>query len=270
MRTNDFFDSLWTDFVAMAPTAADIRRRLEERGERVVNDHVAFRTFDLAPINLNALEQQLFALGYRRDAAYMFLDKKLRAYGYVHTRQAAPRIFLSELITGMFSRRFQELVGNLCAEIDPAIASTPAVFWHGLPWSPVDIETYETLAAESEYAAWLAALGLRPNHFTVHVNALEGFASLEELLAFVESEGYALNTSGGRLKGSPESLLEQGSTLADRVPVQFADGERVIPTCYYEFAKRYRAEGGGLYEGFVATSADRIFESTDRELAKAS
>ena len=47
--------------------------------------------------------------------------------------------------------------------------------------------------------------------------------------------------------------------------MEFAGGERhVIPTCYYEFALRHRDADGRLYEGFVAKSADRIFESTHR------
>jgi hypothetical protein len=37
-----------------------------------------------------------------------------------------------------------------------------------------------------------------------------------------------------------------------------------IPTCYYEFARRYPLADGRLYQGFVAASADRIFESTHR------
>ena len=60
-------------------------------------------------------------------------------------------------------------------------------------------------------------------------------------------------------------LLEQSSTIADRVPWRFADGSvREIPSCYYEFALRHPdPDTGELYQGFVAASADRIFESTD-------
>jgi hypothetical protein len=66
------------------------------------------------------------------------------------------------------------------------------------------------------------------------------------------------------VKGTPDVLLEQGSTLADRVAVDFADGSHVIPTCYYEFALRHPDATGKLYEGFVPASANRIFESTHR------
>ncbi len=64
-------------------------------------------------------------------------------------------------------------------------------------------------------------------------------------------------------KGQPEVLLEQSSTLADDYAVMFSDGELRIPSCFYEFAIRYPKADGELYTGFVAASADKIFESTN-------
>ena len=65
------------------------------------------------------------------------------------------------------------------------------------------------------------------------------------------------------IKGSPEVLLEQSSTMADKVVVNFTDGDVEIPSCFYEFARRYPMDNGQLYTGFVAASADKIFESTN-------
>jgi hypothetical protein len=59
-------------------------------------------------------------------------------------------------------------------------------------------------------------------------------------------------------------LLEQSSTLASRVRVEFSDGTREIPGCYYEFARRYPDATGRLFSAFLAPNADKIFESTDR------
>ena len=80
---------------------------------------------------------------------------------------------------------------------------------------------------------------------------------------FLKKEGYTLNSSGGEVKGTPEQLLEQSSTLADRVEIVFIEGTFSVPSCYYEFAKRYPEKDGKLYSGFIAKSADKIFESTD-------
>ena len=95
------------------------------------------------------------------------------------------------------------------------------------------------------------------------INYLEKFEGVEAVNAFLKSKGFQLNSSGGEIKGTPDQLLEQSSTLADRVEVSFEEGKFIIPSCYYEFARRYRDENGDLFNGFVAGSADKIFESTD-------
>ena len=263
MSLEQFFTHLWDDYVQIAPLAGRLRALLEGRGETIVNDHIAFRTFDRGPIQLESLEKHILALGYQRYEPYHFADKKLRAFGYVHDR--GPRIFLSELETGHFSPSLRYQVEALCAQIDPAQVERPDILWSGRPWSPVSLETYRTLLEESEYAGWVAALGLRANHFTISVNHLKSFADFPAFLDYLEGQGFALNLSGGRIKGSPEVLLEQASTLADRVSVEFAGGQReTVPSCYYEFALRYPDPASGqLYQGFVAASADKIFESTD-------
>ena len=261
---NQFFDELWKGYIQIAPGAERLHKAVEARGEKIVNDHIAFRTFDLSPINLESLERHVLALGYKRFEPYAFEDKKLKAWGYMHPGEYRPRIFLSELETKKFSPSLQKIVKGLCAQVDPGRVASPDVLWSGRLWQPVAYETYQALLEESEYAAWVAAMGLRANHFTISVNALKTFKSLEDLLDFIEGQGFALNVSGGRIKGSPKVLLEQGSTLADRVEVEFAGGvKKLIPSCYYEFARRYPGPDGKLYQGFVAASADKIFESTN-------
>lgn len=263
MNREQFFERLWQDFVVMAPQAAALRDRLSATGEPVENDHVAFRTLARPALGIEALERWLLGFGYRILTDYAFPEKKLRARAYV--LEGAPRIFLSELLVDELSPAARRILEGIAAEARGRVPEGPEVFWAGRLWEPIPFAEYELLAAESEYGAWLAALGLRPNHFTVSINALRRLRTVEAVLEFVEQAGYRINTSGGRVKGSPAQLLEQGSTLADRMEVEFAGGERqVIPTCYYEFALRHRDAHGRLYEGFVPASADKIFESTDR------
>jgi hypothetical protein len=95
------------------------------------------------------------------------------------------------------------------------------------------------------------------------VNALKKFKDIYQLNQFLKDNGFLLNTSGGEVKGSPEELLEQSSTRAGSKEIKFADGTYDIPSCYYEFARRYPDKSGELYSGFIAKSADKIFESTD-------
>ncbi len=271
MDLDAFFEHLWRDYVAMAPRAAELRAVFEARGDTVVNDHVAFRTFDRAPIRVADLEPHLLALGYTPLEPYRFDDKHLNAWAYLPPTAGQPRVFLSELCTEEMPGEVVDIVDALCAQIDPGACTGPDVFWSGRLWAAPTWAQYETLRAHSEYAAWMAALGLRPNHFTIHVNALDSCDTLEDVLRVVEEAGATVSAAGGRIKGSVEVGLEQGSTIADRAEVELADGERhTIPTCYYEFALRHPGPDGTLYQGFVASSADRIFESTDTRAPSAS
>ena len=54
--------------------------------------------------------------------------------------------------------------------------------------------------------------------------------------------------------------------MADLYTIDFEEGALEIPSCYYEFALRYPMQNGELYQGFIASSADKIFESTDVKL----
>lgn len=107
------------------------------------------------------------------------------------------------------------------------------------------------------------AFGFRANHFTVFINNLKKFSEVSQVNTFLKENGFRLNSSGGEIKGSKDELLEQSSTMSGLAEVNFKDGKREIPSCYYEFAKRYPDNSGKLYQGFVAKSADKIFESTN-------
>ena len=80
---------------------------------------------------------------------------------------------------------------------------------------------------------------------------------------FLKGHGFSLNESGGDVKGSPEDFLEQSSIMADTQVVSFKEGEFDVSTCYYEFAQRYKLPSGEVFQGFIANSASKIFESTN-------
>lgn len=254
MNLDQFLKNLWDSYTQYTPSAQKIRALLEARGETWVNDHIAFRTFDLSPINLAALEPHLLAMGYERYEPYIFEEKKLRAFGYLHPEEGRPRIFLSELETHKLSLQSQELIRSLVEQVDPVTLQGPECLHAGLLWEAPSEALYRQLLQESEYAGWMAVNGLCPNHFTVSVNGLTQFADLDSLMTFLEENGFAMNMAGGRIKGTPDVKLMQGSTVADRG--RLAGYE--ITTCYVEFAQRFDG-----FNGFVPQSADKIFESTN-------
>ena len=258
-----FFENLWQQYTVINPQAEAIHDLLEQRGETVVNDHVALRTFNTEKLGIDALSQIFIAMGYQQKGEYDFIAKKLRAYHFEHVENPNhPKIFISELLIEQFSPELQTIIQEIDAQVEEAEIQSDEFLYSGRPWD-LTFEQYIQLLQESEYAAWTAAFGYRANHFTVSINHLTTFFDIDTLNQFILDNDFALNESGGLVKGSPEQLLEQSSTMAPLVNLEFKASNHLIPSCFYEFAKRYPMESGRLYQGFIAASADKIFESTD-------
>lgn len=259
----DLLDKMWKDYTRMNPQAMKIYNLFIERGDRVLNDHIALRTFNHPKVNIDVLAKPFVAGGYEYRQDYHFPDKKLYAKHFEHPDDQLPKIFISELKLEEFDEKLQSTINALIDQIPDELPQAYDFCSQGRPWQ-VSYETYEALRQQSEYAAWMAAHGYRPNHFTVFVNALTSLKDIREVNAFIKKYGFKMNDSGGEVKGSLGVYLEQSSTLADTVEVEFSDGKHQVPACYYEFAQRYKMPDGKLYQGFVATSADKIFESTNK------
>jgi hypothetical protein len=256
-------ERMWADYASLNPMARRIHDLLQQRGETVINDHVALRTFDLPSVAIDVLARPFRSFGYVERGAYEFPEKKLMARHYEPARLGLPKIFISQIRVGALPREAAQLIHGLVECLDQSLPARADFCVSGRQW-PLSLAQYRQLAAVSDYAAWVAAFGFRPNHFTVDANALRTVESLAELNALVKRAGFELNVSGGEIKGSPAELLEQSSTIANLVEVAFSDGVERIPACYYEFARRYPEPNGRLYQGFIAASADKIFESTAR------
>lgn len=264
------FENLWVDYTAFNPRAKRIYDLILEREKKtdssvqeLVNDHVALRTFNHPKIGVTALGALFEKHGYQAKGEYKFEEKKLFARHYEHQDQTLPKVFISELEVEKFSPLVKEVAAAVADLVSMDDVGQESFLWSRRKW-PADFKTYQKLLDESEYAAWMYAFGYRSNHFTISVNHLKSFSDLQSLNEFVRSHGYSLNQSGGEIKGTPEQLLEQSSTLAEPAQVEFTDGVHEIPACYYEFARRYSGSDGKLYQGFIAASADKIFESTNQ------
>ncbi|AEF56013.1 DUF1338 domain-containing protein [Marinomonas posidonica] len=267
MTYQDFFTALWQKYTQVTPQALSIQTLFKEYGEQVINDHVAFRTFNNSPISLEKLEPQLIALGYQAYGAFRFENKHLKARCYRHTDDSkAPKIFLSELLVDELPQDCQDIIGRYVAQIPTDAVHDPSIFYAGLLWSTPTHADYLTLAKHSEYAAWLTTMGLQANHFTVSINHLTTFPNIAAVNQALIDQGYVLNDVGGLIKGSPESYLEQSSTMADKIDYLFADQQRsLIPSCFYEFAERHKMPDGQIFDSFIEGNADKIFDSTNAQ-----
>lgn len=261
-NVSTLFSSLWEDYVArLSPSAGRVHNLLSS-GDEIMNDHIALRTFNLPKVGLQTLAAPFLAIGYKACDTYDFEEKKLKAQHFEHPDPNAPLVFISELLVEELSVDSQKIIHQLVEKVPAHYFATRDFLSSGRPWS-LSFDEYKVLAKESEYASWLAAHGYGANHFTVYVNQLEAFNEVVEVNQHLRDAGFAMNEVGGEVKGSPEVYLEQSSTMADKVTVEFSDGTFEIPGGFYEFAKRYTLPDGSIYTGFVAASADKIFESTD-------
>jgi len=267
VKAQKIFDRLWKDYLKQNPEVKRVYELLISEGETVENDHIAFRTFDDPRIGIDVLAEPFIEAGYEYRGNYVFEEKKLIAKHYEYKPfRNAPRIFISALQTDKFSDFLQETVKKLIGEIPAEMLKNSHELLHaGALWGIPDQNIYKKLQEESEYAAWLYVYGFRANHFTVSINSLKKYNTIQKLDRLLKDNGFTMNTSGGEVKGSALVLLEQSSIKAGKLPVQFRQGVFTIPSCYYEFAKRYPDKTGKLYGGFIANSADKIFESTDNK-----
>ncbi|MCF8295657.1 MAG: DUF1338 domain-containing protein [Bacteroidales bacterium] len=264
MNYQAIFDRLWVDYRLQNPAVEKVYNLFESEGEQVINDHIAFRTFQDARVGVDVLATPFLKAGYQQKNEYFFAEKKLRAVHFEHeSDELAPRVFISELLWKEFSPEFQAIIEKTLDKIKLDEINADELIYAGVIWGSISHEVYEHLRKESEYAAWLYAFGFRANHFTISVNHLKKYTEVESVNTLLKEHGFRINDSGGEIKGSKSIYLEQSSIKSGFVPVNFIEGTIETPGCYYEFAKRYPTENGKLYGGFVADSANKVFESTD-------
>jgi hypothetical protein len=268
-KIDSLFSHLWQDYLTITPSAKKVHDLLEGyehrhsgKSTKLVNDHIALRTFNIEKINLDKLAAHFLVLGYTEQGQYEFKEKKLRARHFEHPSGTQPKVFISELIVEEMPYNVQQIILNMTDNITDYAHQHDDFLYSGTHWQ-VSTQEYDTLVAHSEYSAWMSAWGFRANHFTVSLNHMGHFKSLTQMNNLLKDSGFVLNSSGGEIKGGTEVLLAQSSIMADKIKVEFADGKKLVPSCFYEFAQRYNMPTGKLYQGFVAASADKIFESTN-------
>lgn len=82
MNAPDIFEKLWIQYSCDNPSAGNIYDLFQKSGERVINDHVAFRTFDDSRVDINVIARPFIKAGYKPEGEYYFESKNLRARHY--------------------------------------------------------------------------------------------------------------------------------------------------------------------------------------------
>jgi len=265
MKTiQNIFDRFWDDYTQQNPLALNIFKFFSKEGEQVVHDHIALRTFNIGDIGLPKVVKFFEGFGYTKKGDYLFEKKHLIGNHLEHPDNNLPKIFISELIVEHFSDSFQEIIKNICTQIPQPLIDNGTFIYSQRLWEQPSFNIYNALRKESEYAAWVYVHGYRANHFAIYVNALQKYNDIRKVNDFVKSKGYLMNiVKGLETYGSATELLEQSSTKAEITHIDFIEGTFAVPSCFYEFTQRYADKEGLEYNGFIAASADKIFQSTD-------
>lgn len=273
-------------YTQQVPDVERVLRMLEDKGlvsdrSAVENDHIAFRTLGVPNLGIKSFEKIFLHCGYEKRDPYSFAAKKLDAYWYSPPKDHYPRIFISELRVDDLSREAASIIKSYTdsVAVDPVdsldLDDGKAVteFLHRPLWQTPTWSDYQQLLEESEYAAWVIYNRYYLNHFTIAVHNLPSpYNSIPKFNELLHQAHISLNNSGGEIKISPDELLWQSSSVAALVDATFADGDvHPIAGSYVEFAERkvkpeFRAiqnpERCHRREGFEASNADKIFEST--------
>ena len=297
------WERLWQDYSHRVKYARIYQQMIEEAGGTIANDHIAFRSLRLTidrpdgKINLGIpyVANVVKALGYEVAGEYDFPDKYLYAHHYRHPQQDRfdlPKLFISELMIDALptaiAKSIQETVmaGNFfdlpsltsqletttnTSEIENIISQLQTVFTR--PWQPPQLSVVEAVNSVSQYGAWVLLHGYAVNHFTGYVNRQHTslYPDIDTTAQGLAAKGIPMKE---KIEGSKGNGLRQTATQAitEMVTVKDDSGElKQIPWtyAYYEIAQRNaisNSEGKTqLFEGFLASQAQNLFEMTKRD-----
>ncbi len=137
------------------------------------------------------------------------------------------------------------------------------------PWPLPTVAEFETVFAFNRLLAWVLIFGRSPNHFTLSLHHLNIFTDMANFHQYVEDElNLPLNAEGGKIKGTPDSGIMQGSTIGTFESVALQDGTIELPRGFVEFVWRFPLDQNtkptkwnDYFTGFIAANADHVIKS---------
>jgi hypothetical protein len=294
-------DILWTGYKKRVDYAAQYERMVLERGGRVRNDHLAFRTFNCTtgaqPPGVEGIARIFTALGYERKDGYVFPDKRLTAWHWEHkTDPRNPKIFISQLevdeLPEAIAKLIEESVGaapdllatgdrhalrDLAAgkdipEADAATLGERFATFFTRPWDAPHRRFVEEVDKTSQYAAWTLLHGNAVNHFTAYINEqnVKEWPDIEATVAALRAAGLPMKDE---FEGERGSKLRQSSTKAATVDCDVIEEGGRMGKIHWSYAYYELAERGNVpdvngqpqrFQGFLGAQATNLFEMTRR------
>lgn len=294
--TRELLERLWKLYIDRVEYAKRYVELVTEKGGRVVNDHIAFRTFNThtgeQPEGIRAIRHIVKLLGYEPVQKYNFPKKLLNAVHFEHPDEMYPKIFVSQLEVQLLPAWAQEIINKTVKDAryllsDKSIELLQLLTKSGVlpleaadflisdlvqyfrrPWGIPYKEDVLKLNDVSQYAAWVLLHGNAINHFTASINFqdVKEWPDLETTCKALKEAGIPMKEN---IEGKKGSKLQQSATQAvkEEVKVRGEDGiEKIVWTyAYYELAQRDFVEENGqvkFFNGFLGEQASHLFDMT--------
>ncbi|PIF05691.1 MAG: DUF1338 domain-containing protein [Draconibacterium sp.] len=294
--TRNLFERLWEQYLSRVSYARVYVDLVEKNGGKVVNDHIAFRTFNThtgeQPAGISAIRHIISSLGYQPALKYHFEKKKLNAVHYEHSDPLFPKIFVSQLEIGLLPEWAQQIINNTVKDT-PYLLSDHSIELLNIlkekgalpveaadylvkdlfqyfkrPWKIPFKNDVLKLNDVSQYAAWTLLHGNAVNHYTAFINYQDvaAWPDLETTCRALADAGVPMKD---KIEGKKGSKLQQSSTQAVKEEVDVR-GENEVEKmtwtyAYYELAERNFVETEGekkLFSGFLGEQATHLFDMT--------
>lgn len=292
----NLFSSLWNLYLGRVAYAKKYVELVTEKGGKVVNDHIAFRSFKThtgeQPEGIRSVKHILNCLDYNPAENYTFQKKKLKAVHFEHRDEMLPKIFVSQLEVEELPDWAQQIIRNTVKETPYLLSDTSIGLLQILkekgqlnseaadllvkdltryfrrPWKIPNKNDVLKLNDVSQYAAWTLLHGNSVNHFTAFINFqnVPEWPDLESTCKGLELAGVPMKPD---IEGKKGSKLRQSATEAvkEEVEVIGEDGPEKInwTYAYYELAERGFVETDGkkkMFSGFLGEQATHLFDMT--------
>jgi hypothetical protein len=213
----DLFCGLLERYFDRVPDAARIFQLIQDRGDIISNDHVAFRSFDM-----RSLLKVFLPFGYEvqyqnqtEKIPFNFVQKKLTAVWLKHPNADMPRVFISQLRLDELPKvatLMQPYIDGLNDPIDtiePMDVPRLIEYLHTGLWPTPTYKDYSEIGQHSEYLAWVLYNEYYLNHFTLTVNRLQSFDFQTQIQTVI-------NQYSDEIRDIPEGADKMVSALCNK------------------------------------------------------
>ena len=185
----DVLDGLLEKYIERVPDAQKIITLIKNRGDSIINDHIAFRS-----IHIESILRIFIHLGFEvkmdndTNQPFNFESKKLTAVWLKHPNDQVPRIFVSHFRFDEGSEQLQTIINHYLSDwhdpidtLDLNSAEAINEYLHTAQWKTPTYKDYKLIQSESEYLSWVLYNKYYLNHFTLTVHDLNSFSFESEI-----------------------------------------------------------------------------------------